>query len=87
MPKTLNKTMKQARIEWMLAHCWLWEGWPMTHCSFGNDRWNARRDDHIQWLCVLGLKQAGLISASTNWFDVSIDNYVHEARKQMGVYN
>ncbi len=76
--------IKRDRIQWMLAHRHLWEGWPYVRGIW-------RRDDPIvDWVwqaCVEHMKADGLISPTTRWHDVQVGQYIDRARLEMGVFN
>ena len=63
---------EQSKIDWLLAHQGMWEGWPRG--ENGND---TRR-----YTIVAAMKDAGLISMKTYAPDVALTNLIVEARRQ-----
>jgi len=62
-----RKSTLAQKIEWMLKHQNLWEGF-----AINDSRWQGIVDK---------MKEAGLYAESTYWKDVQIWNLVVEARK------
>lgn len=67
-----HKSSQRAKINWLLKNQKLWEGWPR-----GSDGSDPRHKE-----IVVRMKDAGLISQSTYYCDVTIDSLIKEARKQ-----
>lgn len=77
--------IKQERVDWMLAHRHLWEGWPLVLGV-----WRSDKDPVVAWVwqtCVKRMKADGLISPTTRWHDVRVGQYIDQARMEMGVFN
>lgn len=69
------KATRQARIDWLLAHQTLWEGWPSGNFP--------REIPTRKWITIVdAMREAGLVSAKTNWRDVNLTNLIHDARRQ-----
>jgi len=67
-------TTRQEKIDWLLAHQSLWEGW-------------QRRDSPATYdprgrAIVEAMVADGLVSKATYWKDVSLNNLIQEARRQ-----
>lgn len=58
------------KILWLLANQDLWEGFPSNFIN-----------DPRQQIIVARMKEAGLVSNRTNWYDVNLRSLISEARK------
>lgn len=70
-----RKVTRQDRIDWLLAHQSLWEGWPTGNAPL---KVPARK-----WIGIVeAMRAEGLVSPKTNWKDVNLTNLISDARKQ-----
>ena len=60
---------RKARIEWLLKHQDMWEGW-------------MNQEDHRHERIVDAMKKDGMISEKTHWYDVPLTNLIHDARTE-----
>lgn len=63
---------QRRKINWLLRHPALWEGFPRDG---GPAKWNHRER------IVTAMKEAGLYSKTTNWFDVNVERLISDARR------
>ena len=63
-----TKSTRQDKLEWLLNHQHLWEGW--------EDYSDNRKRDVVE-----KMRSDGLVSEKTNWTDVNMTRLVREARK------
>lgn len=69
------KSSQQAKIDWLLAHQNLWEGFP----------WGQYGKHERQKVIVEAMKREGLVSKTTYYPDVALHNLIIEARRQRRV--
>ena len=65
---------RQARIDWLLAHPEMWQGWVAD--SEGGDTRKRKRE------IVEAMRRDGVISETTYWVDVQLTNLIKDARRQ-----
>lgn len=68
----MKVSTRQAKVDWLLAHQDLWEGFPR----------GEQHTDPRQKSIVDEMKKARLISKSTYYPDVNLYNLIVEAREQ-----
>lgn len=66
------KSTPQQKVDWLLAHQELWEGWP--------DDVTIR--DNRKRSIVEAMKKDGIVAPSTYWVDIHLTNLIQEARRQ-----
>jgi hypothetical protein len=65
------KSSRSAKIEWLLKHQNLWEGWP-----------NAKLGHDTRYKSIVDkMKEEGLVSRNTYYPDLGLNNLIWEARK------
>jgi hypothetical protein len=71
------KITRADRINWLLAHQSLWEGWPTDWSSAA-----VRGGYRERWkVIVTAMKKDGIVSKNTYTFDVDIPMLIGRARK------
>lgn len=70
--RTPKLSSKQQKIDWLLAHQDMWEGWPRG--AHGSDSRHAE--------IVRAMRKDGLVSAATGFWDICLTRLIGDARNQ-----